>query len=96
MTLGAIPVIDAERDEPCVQRDGGTPQPKEKYLASSTDGAPPAPPSLVKAVRDGDVPKARKVLKKLTVGKGKGKGKGKGRKKKCNKGGRRSTTTSPW
>ena len=30
------------------------------------------PPSLIWAVQDGDVPKVKKVLKKLTVGKGKG------------------------
>ena len=61
------------------RHEGGTP-PKPAYLASSTEGAPPAPPSLVKAVEKGDEAKVKKVFKKLTVGKSKSKGKG--RKKK--------------
>ena len=47
-------------------------QGKPAYLASSTEGAPPAPPSLAKAVQKGDEKKVKKIFKKLTVGKGKG------------------------
>ena len=60
-------------------------QGKPAYLASSTEGAPPAPPALVNAGSKGDEKKVTKVLKKITTG-GSSK-KGKGRKKKSSKGG---------
>ena len=41
---------------------------KPAYLASSTQGAPPAPPALAKAVGKGDDAKVKKLSNKLTVG----------------------------
>ena len=61
------------------------------YLASSTEGAPPAPPALIKAVEKGDEKKVNKVLTKITTG-GSSK-KGKGRKKGGSKGNKGGTPT---
>ena len=72
-------------------------QGKPAYLASSTEGAPPAPPSLVKAVGDNDETKAKKVLKKLTGGKSKGAGRGgKGDKERRSKGEDSWSKNDPW
>ena len=70
-------------------------QGKPAYLASSTEGAPPAPPSLVTAVQKGDEAKVKKVFKKLTFGGGKG-NKGKGRKKKGSKAAPQRTSISAY